>query len=82
MVEGEELEAIARGIIDPNRFMTLGTADEQGVPRVPPVRHAPAGYGEFFWVSVRTRDTRPTSPPGRLVALEYPPANRRGRPER
>ena len=75
MVEGEELEAIARGVIDPNRFMTIGTADEEGVPRVSSVRYAPAGYGEFFWVSVRTRDTRPTSPPGRLVALEYPPAN-------
>jgi len=51
MVEGEELEAIARGVIDPNRFMTIGTADEEGVPRVSPVRYAPAGYGEFFWVS-------------------------------
>ena len=42
MVEGEELEAIARMIIDPNRFMTLGTADEEGVPWVSPVWYAPA----------------------------------------
>jgi Pyridoxamine 5'-phosphate oxidase len=75
MVEGEELEAIARRVIDSNQFITIGTADEEGVPWVSPAWYARAGYGEFFWVSVRTRDTRPTSPPGRLVALEYPPAN-------
>jgi hypothetical protein len=75
MVEGEELGAIARRVIDSNQFITIGTADEEDVPRVSPVRYAPAGYGEFFWVSVRTRDTLPTSPPGRLIALEYPPAN-------
>jgi predicted pyridoxine 5'-phosphate oxidase superfamily flavin-nucleotide-binding protein len=42
MMEGEELEAIARRVIDSNRFMTIGTADEEGVPWVSPVWYAPA----------------------------------------
>jgi len=48
MVEGEELGAIARRIIDSNRFMTLGTADEEGVPWVSPAWYAPAEYREYF----------------------------------
>jgi hypothetical protein len=36
MVEGEELGTIARRVIHPNRFITIGTADEEGVPRVSP----------------------------------------------
>ena len=36
MVEGEGLGAIARRVIDSNRFMTIGTADEEGVPRAVP----------------------------------------------
>ncbi|MEA2133155.1 MAG: hypothetical protein QOC68_1064 [Solirubrobacteraceae bacterium] len=43
--------AIARGIIDANRYMVLGTADEAGLPWVTPVWFAPNGYREFFWVS-------------------------------
>ncbi len=41
----------ARAVIDANRYMTLGTADESGHPWVTPVWFAPAGYREFFWVS-------------------------------
>jgi hypothetical protein len=48
MVEGEELGAIARRVIDSNQFMTTGTADEERVPWVSPVWYAPAGYGEYF----------------------------------
>ena len=51
MVEGEELETIARRDIDSNQFMTIGTADEEGVPWVSPVWYAHAGYREFYWVS-------------------------------
>jgi hypothetical protein len=51
MVEGEELEAIARRGIDSNQFITIGTADEEGVPWVSPAWYAPAEYREFFWVS-------------------------------
>jgi pyridoxine/pyridoxamine 5'-phosphate oxidase len=46
-----DLAAIARSIVDSNSFMTLGTADESGVPWVTPVWYAPAEYREFFWVS-------------------------------
>jgi nitroimidazol reductase NimA-like FMN-containing flavoprotein (pyridoxamine 5'-phosphate oxidase superfamily) len=41
----------ARSIIDANRYMTLGTADERGVPWVTPVWFAPEGYRKFMWVS-------------------------------
>ena len=47
----QELGAIGRQIIDSNRYMTLGTADESGQPWVSPVWYAPAGYRELFWVS-------------------------------
>ncbi|HET9249290.1 MAG TPA: pyridoxamine 5'-phosphate oxidase family protein [Actinomycetota bacterium] len=47
----EDLEAIARTIVDANRFMTLATADGDGVPWASPVWYAPAEYREFFWVS-------------------------------
>jgi nitroimidazol reductase NimA-like FMN-containing flavoprotein (pyridoxamine 5'-phosphate oxidase superfamily) len=46
-----ELRAIARTIIDSSRYMTLGTADETGLPWVSPVWYAPAEYRQFFWVS-------------------------------
>jgi pyridoxine/pyridoxamine 5'-phosphate oxidase len=43
--------ANARAIIDANRYMTLGTADDSGLPWVSPVWYASADYREFFWVS-------------------------------
>jgi pyridoxine/pyridoxamine 5'-phosphate oxidase len=46
-----ELETVARAIIDANRYMTLATADAQGVPWASPVWYAPLDYREFFWVS-------------------------------
>jgi nitroimidazol reductase NimA-like FMN-containing flavoprotein (pyridoxamine 5'-phosphate oxidase superfamily) len=49
--EPADLAAIARSIIDANRYMTLGTADEGGAPWVSPVWYAPAEYQEFIWVS-------------------------------
>jgi nitroimidazol reductase NimA-like FMN-containing flavoprotein (pyridoxamine 5'-phosphate oxidase superfamily) len=51
MTHPEELRTIARSIIDSNRYMTLATADETGLPWVSPVWYAPAQYREFFWVS-------------------------------
>jgi nitroimidazol reductase NimA-like FMN-containing flavoprotein (pyridoxamine 5'-phosphate oxidase superfamily) len=54
-----DLTVIARSIIDSNRFMTLGTSDATGLPWVSPVWYAPAGYGEFLWVSSpETRHSR------------------------
>lgn len=51
MTQEPDLGALARSIIDSNRFMTLATADESGVPWVSPVWYAPASYREFLWVS-------------------------------
>ena len=47
----QDLEAIARRVVDANIYMTLGTADEGGLPWVSPVWFAHAEYREFFWVS-------------------------------
>lgn len=43
--------AAARAVIDANSYMTLGTADESGLPWVTPVWFAHSGYREFLWVS-------------------------------
>ena len=51
MNQQEDLGVVARGIIDANLDMVLGTADDTGRPWVSPVYYAPAGYTEFFWVS-------------------------------
>jgi nitroimidazol reductase NimA-like FMN-containing flavoprotein (pyridoxamine 5'-phosphate oxidase superfamily) len=51
MKDPEELRAVATSIIDSNRYMTLATADGDGVPWASPVWYAPAGYREFLWVS-------------------------------
>jgi Pyridoxamine 5'-phosphate oxidase len=46
-----DLDKIARAILDGNRYMVLGTADEDGRPWVSPVYYAPSGYSELYWVS-------------------------------
>ena len=46
-----DLDAVAREIVDSNRFMALGTADRDGLPWVSPVWYAHAEYRELFWVS-------------------------------
>jgi Pyridoxamine 5'-phosphate oxidase len=47
----QDLEVIARGIIDSNVYMTLGTGDEDGRPWVSPVFYVSEGYTEYYWVS-------------------------------
>jgi len=42
---------MAREIIESNRYMVLGTADEAGVPWVTPVWYAQSAYRRFIWVS-------------------------------
>ena len=42
---------MARGIIESNRYMVLGTADAAGVPWVTPVWYAQSDYRRFIWVS-------------------------------
>ena len=47
----EDLDQVARTIIDDNRYMVLGTADADGRPWVSPVHYAPSEYSELYWVS-------------------------------
>jgi uncharacterized protein YhbP (UPF0306 family) len=46
-----ELAEVARSVIDANRYMALGTADEAGHPWVSPVWFASEDYRNFHWVS-------------------------------
>jgi nitroimidazol reductase NimA-like FMN-containing flavoprotein (pyridoxamine 5'-phosphate oxidase superfamily) len=50
-VADRDLSALARAIIDSNRFMALATADADGVPWASPVWYAQRGYRELFWAS-------------------------------
>ncbi|MDG4824502.1 pyridoxamine 5'-phosphate oxidase family protein [Asanoa sp. WMMD1127] len=47
----DDLDEMARSVIDRNRYLTLGTIGPDGRPRVSPVYFTHAGYREFFWVS-------------------------------
>ena len=47
----QDLEAVARTILDSIFYMTLGTADENGQPWVSPVYFSSADYREFYWIS-------------------------------
>ncbi len=42
---------MTKDIIESNRYMVLGTADEAGVPWVTPVWYAQSEYRRFVWVS-------------------------------
>ena len=42
---------MAREVLDTNRYMTLGTADPDGRPRVSPVYFAPDDYSLLHWIS-------------------------------
>jgi Pyridoxamine 5'-phosphate oxidase len=46
-----DLDAMARGVIDGNHYMTLGTLDPDGLPRLSPVYYTAARYTDFYWVS-------------------------------
>ena len=46
-----DFSEMARTIIESNRYMALGTADEAGVPWVTPVWYAQSDHREFLWVS-------------------------------
>jgi nitroimidazol reductase NimA-like FMN-containing flavoprotein (pyridoxamine 5'-phosphate oxidase superfamily) len=47
----EERADRARAIVDENRYLTLGTADQDGTPWATPVFFTPDGYSDFYWVS-------------------------------
>jgi len=46
-----DLVAMARDVIDTNRYMVLGTVSPDGSPRVSPVYFTHHGYRDFYWVS-------------------------------
>jgi Pyridoxamine 5'-phosphate oxidase len=46
-----DLDARARRVIDTNQYMTLGTTDPDGRPRLSPVYYTPARYTDLYWVS-------------------------------
>ena len=51
MNEDEELASRARAVVDSNKYMVLGTADQDGHPWVTPVYFTPDGYSDFYWTS-------------------------------
>src|SRR5262245_57094043 len=51
MSADDELRAMARQVIDGNRYMVLGTLEPDGRPRLSPVFFTPARYRDFYWVS-------------------------------
>ena len=57
---GQDLDALARSIIDANSYLVLGTADSAGRPWTSPVYFSPASYREFYWVRPPMRGTRET----------------------
>lgn len=46
-----ELEAMAKRIIDGNRYMTIATVDGDGRPWATPVYFSPDGYRDLYWIS-------------------------------
>ncbi len=46
-----ELEDMARRVLADNRYMVLGTVEEDGGPRLSPVYFTPARYRDLYWVS-------------------------------
>jgi len=48
---GDELAEMARRVIDGNRYLVLGTLEDDGRPRLSPVYFTPARYRDFYWVS-------------------------------
>ncbi|MFI0357477.1 pyridoxamine 5'-phosphate oxidase family protein [Actinomadura sp. 9N407] len=50
----DDLDEMARSIIDGNRYLTLGTAESDHRPRVSPVYFTHVGYRTFYWLSSPT----------------------------
>jgi nitroimidazol reductase NimA-like FMN-containing flavoprotein (pyridoxamine 5'-phosphate oxidase superfamily) len=50
----DDLAEMARQVVDANHFMTLGTSEPDGRPRLSPVYFTHAGYRDFYWVSSPT----------------------------
>ena len=50
-MEQDDLPAYVRALLDVNRYLTLGTVDQDGHPWTSPVYFASAGEREFYWMS-------------------------------
>lgn len=51
MDRDRDLDVVARRVIDANHYMTLGTLDPDGAPRLSPVYYTAARYRDLYWVS-------------------------------
>lgn len=51
MKDTTDLIEMARHVLDTNRYMTLGTSEDDGRPRVSPVYFTHHGYRDFYWLS-------------------------------
>ncbi|GAA2413200.1 hypothetical protein GCM10010191_23620 [Actinomadura vinacea] len=49
-----DLGEMARRVIDTNSYLTLGTSEPDGRPRLSPVYFTHADYRDFYWVSSPT----------------------------
>jgi nitroimidazol reductase NimA-like FMN-containing flavoprotein (pyridoxamine 5'-phosphate oxidase superfamily) len=47
----DELNEMARQVLDSNRYLVLGTVEDDGSPRLSPVYFTPARYRDLYWVS-------------------------------
>jgi pyridoxamine 5'-phosphate oxidase-like protein len=47
----DDLEQMAREVIDSNQYLTLGTTEDDGRPRLSPVYFTHVDYRDFSWVS-------------------------------
>lgn len=47
----DELIEMARRVLDGNRYLVLGTVEDDGSPRLSPVYFTPARYRDLYWVS-------------------------------
>ncbi len=47
----DELNDMARRVLDGNRYLVLGTVEDDGSPRLSPVYFTPARYRDLYWVS-------------------------------
>jgi nitroimidazol reductase NimA-like FMN-containing flavoprotein (pyridoxamine 5'-phosphate oxidase superfamily) len=48
---GSDLADMVRQVVDGNRYMTLGTVEPDGLPRLTPVYYTHDVYRTFYWVS-------------------------------
>ena len=51
MIGNAQLTTIARAVLDGNRYVVCGTADERGHPWVTPLFYVLNGYHELLWAS-------------------------------